>query len=154
MSLSDRIVVMNGGRVEQFDTPDSIYRRPRTRFVADFIGRANFVPGEVLARGEGDHADVRILGRVARIAAAAAVQAGSTATVVLRPESIRLDEGELSATVRSATFLGPIVEYDIEVDGQVLAVVDHEWVEHAVHQPGEQVAWSFRDEQAYALGPD
>jgi hypothetical protein len=56
--------------------------------------------------------------------------------------------------VRSATFLGPTVEYDIEVDGRVLAVVDHEWVEHEVHQPGERVAWSFRDEQAYALGPD
>jgi ABC-type Fe3+/spermidine/putrescine transport system ATPase subunit len=76
------------------------------------------------------------------------------ATVVLRPESIRLGEGDLSAVVRSATFLGPTVEYDIEVDGQVLAVVDHEWVEHEVHQPGERVAWSFRDEQAYALGPD
>jgi iron(III) transport system ATP-binding protein len=154
MSLSDRIVVMNGGRVEQLDTPDAIYRRPKTRFVADFIGRANFVPGEVLARADGDRADVRILGRVARIAAAAGVQPGATATVVLRPESIRLDEGELSAIVRSATFLGPTVEYDIEVDGRVLAVVDHEWVEHEVHQPGERVAWSFRDEQAYALGPD
>jgi iron(III) transport system ATP-binding protein len=154
MSLSDRIVVMNHGRVEQFDTPDVIYRRPGTRFVADFIGRANFVPGEVLARGEGDRADVRILGRPTRIAAAAGVQPGSTATVVLRPESIRLDEGDLSAVVRSATFLGPTVEYEIEVDGEVLAVVDHEWVEHEVHQPGEQVTWSFRGDQAYALPPD
>ena len=154
MSLSDRIVVMNGGRIEQFDTPDLIYRRPKTRFVADFIGRANFVAGEVVARADDDRADVRILGRVARIAAAAGVRPGTPATVVLRPESIRLDEGDLSAVVRSATFLGPTVEYDIEVDGQVLAVVDHEWVEHEVHQPGERVAWSFRDEQAYALGPD
>ncbi len=154
MSLSDRIVVMNAGRVEQFDTPDTIYRRPRTRFVADFIGRANFVPGEVVARPDGDRADIRILGRVARIAAADSVRADSPATVVLRPESIRIGEGELSAVVRSATFLGPTLEYDLEVDGQVLAAVDHEWVEHEVHQPGERVAWSFRDEQAYALGPD
>ncbi len=154
MSLSDRIVVMNNGRVEQYDSPDAIYRRPKTRFVADFIGRANFVAGGVVARADGDRADVRILGRVARIAVAELVKAGSTATVVLRPESIRLDEGDLSAIVRSATFLGPTVEYEIEVDGQVLAVVDHEWVEHEVHQPGERVAWTFRDEQAYALGPD
>ena len=154
MSLSDRIVVMNAGRVEQFDTPDTIYRRPKTRFVADFIGRANFVPGDVVSRADGDRADVRILGRVARIAVSSGVLAGATATVILRPESIRLDEGDLSAVVRSATFLGPTVEYEIEVDGRVLAVVDHEWVEHEVHQPGERVAWSFRDEQAYALGPD
>jgi iron(III) transport system ATP-binding protein len=154
MSLSDRIVVMNHGRVEQFDTPDAIYRRPRTRFVADFIGRANFVPGEVVALADGDRADVRVLGRVARIAVADGVRAGSTATIILRPESIRLDEGDLAAVVRSATFLGPTVEYEIEVADQVLSVVDHEWVEHDVHQPGERVAWSFRDEQAYALGPD
>ena len=153
MSLSDRIVVMNDGRIEQFDTPDAIYRRPRTRFVADFIGRANFVPGEVVTDADGGRADVRILGRVARIAAAADVRRNSPATVVLRPESIRLDGGDLSAIVRTATFLGPTVEYDIEVDGQVLAVVDHEWVEHGVHQSGERVTWSFRDEQAYALGP-
>jgi iron(III) transport system ATP-binding protein len=153
MSLSDRIVVMNRGRVEQFDTPDTIYRRPRTRFVADFIGRANFLPGEVVAR-DGERADVRILGRVARIAAAQGVQPGASATVVLRPESIRLDEGDLSATVRSSTFLGPTVEYEIEADGHVIAVVDHEWVGHEVHQPGDRISWSFLDEHTYALAPE
>jgi iron(III) transport system ATP-binding protein len=153
MSLSDRIVVMNRGRVEQLDTPDTIYRRPRTRFVADFIGRANFLPGEVVAR-DGERADVRILGRVARIAAAQGVQPGASATVVLRPESIRLDKGNLSATVRSSTFLGPTVEYEIEADGHVIAVVDHEWVGHEVHQPGDRISWSFLDEHTYALAPE
>ncbi len=50
MALSDVVVVMNAGRIEQAGPPDAIYRRPNTRFVADFIGRANFLSGEVLAR--------------------------------------------------------------------------------------------------------
>ena len=153
MSLSDRIVVMNGGRIEQAGTPDEIYRRPHTRFVADFIGRANFLDGTVVARHGDDGIDVDVLGRVARVAAASDLAPGITATVVLRPESIRLGTGELQAQVKAATFLGPTVEYEIVVDGQVLAVVDHEWVSHGVHRPGDRVAWSFLVEQAYALAP-
>jgi iron(III) transport system ATP-binding protein len=153
MSLSDRIVVMNRGRIEQAGTPDEIYRRPHTRFVADFIGRANFLDGTVVARHGDDGIDVDVLGRVARVAAASDLAPGITATVVLRPESIRLGTGELQAQVKAATFLGPTVEYEIVVDGQVLAVVDHEWVSHGVHRPGDRVAWSFLVEQAYALAP-
>ncbi|NIV34973.1 MAG: ABC transporter ATP-binding protein, partial [Anaerolineae bacterium] len=47
MTLSDRIVVMNEGKIEQIGPPTEIYRRPQTRFVADFIGRANFVEATV-----------------------------------------------------------------------------------------------------------
>ena len=53
MTLSDQIVVMNQGKIEQVGTPDEIYRRPRTRFVADFIGRANFVEATVRDRRDG-----------------------------------------------------------------------------------------------------
>ncbi len=51
MALSDVVVVMNAGRIEQAGPPDEVYRRPATRFVADFIGRANFLSGDVLAVG-------------------------------------------------------------------------------------------------------
>ena len=56
MALSDLVVVMNAGRVEQSGTPDEVYRRPTTRFVADFIGRANFLEGPVGGRAEGSSA--------------------------------------------------------------------------------------------------
>ena len=53
MTLSDQIVVMNQGKIEQIGSPAEVYRRPRTRFVADFIGRANFVPATVRDRRDG-----------------------------------------------------------------------------------------------------
>ena len=63
MALSDLVVVMNAGRVEQAGTPDEVYQRPASRFVADFIGRANFVDG-VIAASEGDgQVSVELLGR-------------------------------------------------------------------------------------------
>src|SRR4030065_2550276 len=61
MTLSDRIVVMNAGIIEQIGTPVQIYRSPNSRFVADFIGRANFVPGEVREKSNGK-LSVNVLG--------------------------------------------------------------------------------------------
>ena len=52
MVISDRVAVMESGNVVQIDTPDAIYEKPANRFVADFIGTMNFVPGEVVEIGE------------------------------------------------------------------------------------------------------
>jgi len=47
LAISDRVIVMNGGRIEQIGTPEDIYNRPRTRFAADFVGSANLIAGKV-----------------------------------------------------------------------------------------------------------
>ena len=153
MALSDVVVVMNKGRVEQSGTPDEVYRRPATRFVADFIGRANFVSASVEAVADGA-ADVSLLGRRMRVPAAPGVVAGSPATVVVRPESMRVGRGDLLGVVRRATFLGPMAEYELEVDSQTLLAVDPDWMGGGLHEPGEEVAWTLQPEQAYALPAD
>jgi iron(III) transport system ATP-binding protein len=153
MALSDVVVVMKDGRVEQAGPPDEVYRRPVTRFVADFIGRANFVDAEVLAAADGS-AEVNILGQRMRIPAAPGHSAGSSATVVVRPESIRLGDGGLRATVRRSIFLGPLVEYELDMGGQVVLAVDPDWMGHGLHAEGEEVAVSLSPDQAYLLPPD
>jgi iron(III) transport system ATP-binding protein len=152
MALSDVVVVMNAGRVEQFGSPDQVYRRPATRFVADFIGRANFVDTRVLGMSDG-HAEVDLFGQRVRVPAAPGVSGAGPATVVVRPESIRVGVGELKAVVRHSTFLGPMAEYELEAGGQMLAAVDPDWMGRGLHDPGEEVAWSLRAEQAYVLPP-
>jgi iron(III) transport system ATP-binding protein len=152
MALSDVVVVMKDGRIEQAGPPDEVYRRPLTRFVADFIGRANFLRGEVLSFGDGE-ADISIHGRPMRMPAASGVRTGSMATVVVRPESVRIAAGDLRATVRRSTLLGPQVEYELMVGDEVLLAVDPDWMGHGLHQPGAEVAWSLRPEQAYILPP-
>jgi iron(III) transport system ATP-binding protein len=152
MALSDLVVVMNAGRVEQSGTPDEVYRRPTTRFVADFIGRANFLEGPVTAV-EGSSAVMELLGLRLPIPAADGVRPAAQATVVVRPESIRVGTGELRGHVRRATFLGPMAEYEIEVGESVLLAVDPDWMGHGLHALGDEVAWSLRAEQAYVLPP-
>ena len=150
MALSDVVVVMNAGRVEQSGSPDEVYRRPVTRFVADFIGRANFVAASVESIVDGA-AEVSVLGRRWRIPAAPDVATGANATVVVRPESVRVGGGELRGVVRRATFLGPMAEYELEVGSQTLLAVDPDWMGSGLHEPGEEIAWSLRPEQAYVI---
>ena len=152
MALSDVVVVMNAGRVEQAGSPDEVYRRPTNRFVADFIGRANFLEGAVAAV-DGPMATVDLLGQRLAIPGADGVRAGERATVVVRPESIRVGEGELRARVSRATFLGPLAEYELEAGERTLVAVDPDWMRHGLHALGEDVAWSLRPEQAYVLPP-
>jgi iron(III) transport system ATP-binding protein len=152
MALSDLVVVMNGGRVEQAGTPDEVYQRPASRFVADFIGRANFVEGRV-ERVDGGSVELGLFGRSMTVPAASGQRAGDSAVVVVRPESIRVGVGDLRGVVRRATFLGPLAEYELEVDGSVLLAADPDWMGRGLHEPGESVAWSMRPEQAYVLPP-
>ena len=152
MALSDLVVVMNAGRVEQAGTPDEVYRRPSSRFVADFIGRANFLDAEVLSASE-DRAEVAVLGQRMQIPAAPGQRLGPGATVVVRPESIRLGGGDLRATVRRSTFLGPLVEYELGIGSESVLAIDPDWMGHGLHEVGDEVACSFRPDQAYALPP-
>jgi iron(III) transport system ATP-binding protein len=155
MALSDVVVVMNAGKIEQAGPPDTIYQRPNTRFVADFIGRANFLSGEVVAVGE-ETADVSLLGVTLTIPAGAGHKAGDTAVVVARPEAISVGTGNLRATVKDSTFLGSYVEYEFELgDGQenVLAV-DGEWMSRGLNAPGDQITWELLPERAYVLPPE
>ncbi len=152
MALSDVVVVMNAGRIEQAGAPDVIYRRPATRFVADFIGRANFLSGKVLAVGE-ETVDISMMDVAMTIPAGGGHRPGDTAVVVARPESIRVGDGVLTARVKGSTFLGSFVEYELEIgDSQEnMLAVDGDWMAHGLHQPGEVIDWTLVPDRAYAL---
>jgi iron(III) transport system ATP-binding protein len=113
MSMSDLIVVMNSGAVEQVGPPVEIYGAPRSRFVADFVGKANFLEGVVV-----DSTHVRVADRVLAVKAQEK-HPGDRTTLVLRPESLMMDgdDGVFEGTIRRAVFLGNTAEYLVTVDG-------------------------------------
>lgn len=121
MSISDRIVVMNGGLVEQIGSPLEIYTRPASRFVADFIGKANFVQGRSQGDGKVSIADQTFVTGQTDLPVA-----GSEITLVVRPEAINLtrDGGEFTGTIKRVTFLGNLAEYLVDVSGQGEWLVD------------------------------
>jgi len=121
LSMSDRIVVMNHGRIEQVDTPSRMYERPNTRFVADFLGTSNFIVAQVEAIG--DTVLVRTeSGLLLKAAQGVTVRIGDRLTLSLRPERVRVLAPESShalarGTVAEAAFFGNTQRYAIRLAG-------------------------------------
>jgi len=124
LSLSDRIVVMSEGHVEQIGTPFEIYNFPATPFVASFVGTLNILPAKVIDAAAGR---LSVAGQEIRIAKRVEAQAGSTISLALRPEMVTLGEGvegsnHLRGTVADVTFLGSIVRLRIQVADELVTL--------------------------------
>ena len=155
MSRSDRIVVMNQGKIEQAGSPQEIYRRPRTAFVANFIGRTNFVDATVAGPAdEWLHVDT-LGGLMAVPLPDGARQPGEQVTMVVRPDSIKLSldqaDSPFQGVVKRSTYLGSQVEYDIEIAGQTLIAVESDPRHVIVIPSGTSVAVRFLTEALYVL---
>jgi ABC-type Fe3+/spermidine/putrescine transport system ATPase subunit len=111
LSLSDRIAVMNEGRVEQVTTPVELYESPANAFVAGFIGDANFLPAIVQEKMPGGFVRVQIdgLGRPA-VTSALNLKPGDAVRVMVRPENLQLSGERLPAQDRANTFQSVIEE--------------------------------------------
>ncbi|MEO6020178.1 MAG: ABC transporter ATP-binding protein [Knoellia sp.] len=156
MTMSDRIVVMNVGVIEQVDTPEEIYRHPASVFVADFIGRANFLDVDVHDVADTD-ADVSVLGQRWTVPKHAAVHAGSTVTLMVRPESVRLTPTDGRAVggsvgrVLSSMFYGQSIEYDIETEAGNLVVSVADPHAHETFSPGDFLDVGFEAGRAWLM---
>ena len=92
LSMSDRILVMNGGRILREGTPEEIYRQPRQRFVAEFLGQCNFLTGAV-GTGPRRRRGACTPAFSDGIAVAASTTAGPSGTIAVRPEDIEISSG-------------------------------------------------------------
>jgi len=122
LALSDEIAVFNTGRIVQRGSPQEIYRRPRSQFVADFVGSANFLSGTVAGR-EGDMVTVNTRLGTFRCVFADAVTPGQAAVVTVRPEDLTLHASApgdgrnvFPGKVAHRIFLGEVTDYLIDLD--------------------------------------
>jgi putative spermidine/putrescine transport system ATP-binding protein len=164
LSISDRVIVMNQGYIEQVDKPIEIYKNPRTRFVADFMGTSNFFSGPI----SGGELTDRETGQ--RFVASGAGDGGpggrdGSASISIRPEKIMLlkTAGELPAggekrnlkegTVEVVTFLGVIVRILVRM-GAKLVIVDitEHYFEHYFFKMGDSVQLYFPPEDFLLFG--
>jgi iron(III) transport system ATP-binding protein len=155
LSLSDRVAVMREGRVLQVGRPRELYERPRTRFVADFIGTNNLVPGIVAAQeGEIVRVDTALGPLRAR---AGPVRVGEPCVLAVRPENLAVGESAdnvVRGRVVLASYLGNTLRYDIDAGGLTLkADVRDPW-HHEPLAPGASVALGFPPSVALLLPMD
>lgn len=121
LTMSDRIAVMNAGKVEQIGTPTEIYDRPATVFVAGFIGQANLWHGRQTGRANRDYVEVDILGTTLKARPGdTLIETGGDATLMVRPERVRVtmeppagDLAAVPAKVVDLTFQGPVLRLSL-----------------------------------------
>ncbi|MEV0492039.1 ABC transporter ATP-binding protein [Streptomyces atratus] len=117
--LSDRIAVMRDGRIDQFDTPQELFERPRTPFVADFLGAANFLPGR-LEEQTADHTLVRLDTGGLLKARSQAVPDGARVRAAVQPGRLALcppNDGFCTGTVETVTYVGTLVRVTVRPAG-------------------------------------
>jgi len=144
-AVADMVGVMKDGRLEQWDAPYELYHRPRTRFVADFVGQGVFVAGEVIERGS-----VRTELGVMRINVNGAWKAGDRVELLLRPDDVIHDDAsELRAEVCTRAFRGAEFMYSLKMPGgtRLLSLVPS----HHNHQIGEHIGIRIEPDHVVAF---
>lgn len=167
MTMSDRIAVMNKGRYEQLGEPETLYERPKTRFVAGFLGVSNLIP--VKADGAADaHAILRLPdGTAARAPRALLDGRDGPLALGVRPEKIRLKErtdeiggqyNRLDGVVTHASYLGVSTQYIVELADERRVSVFEQNVERATKAelwaPGEEVVMTWLPEHSFVVPDD
>jgi spermidine/putrescine transport system ATP-binding protein len=133
LTMSDRIAVMNHGVIEQLDTPEAVYQRPRTTFVAGFIGVSNLMPAEV-ASVNGSSGELRFdSGALVRADGLAGLSVGERCFAVVRPEKLQIQRVEeftdntrpsVEGVVESSLYLGTSTQFVVRLpDGVAMTVL-------------------------------
>ncbi len=152
LSISDRIVVMNGGIAEQVGAPHEIYNRPATRFVAGFVGMLNTLEGRVGSGGRVMVGDVPVA-----LPAPPPGPEGSRVTLALRPEAVRLGRAEghetvLPAEVEEVNFLGSVIRLRARAGGASISLDTFNRSDAPPPPPGTAIEISFAGRDVIVIG--
>jgi iron(III) transport system ATP-binding protein len=144
MAISDRIAIMNEGRIVQIGGAQELYQRPSSQFVASFLGNTNLVRGTVVTAAAG-RVTLDVAGRDWTIATGAAVTVGDMLEAVVRPEAITLSRvaDGLVGIVEGRVFLGDKAEYVVRANDSALLVVQWNPIAGELYAVGQRVSVSL-----------
>lgn len=160
MMMSDRIVVMNNGRVEQIGIGEDIYLRPATRFVAQFVGRINFLPAQSV--GAGANGPIKVAGNlIAPPKAGSSALNQRTMTLAIRPEHVRIlpDGGAtngynaMRGRLTERIFVGSSTQLVVEV-GEGLSLTLDSRPDDSIPPVGASIVIGWEPDRAILLGPE
>jgi spermidine/putrescine ABC transporter ATP-binding subunit len=146
LSMSDRIVVMNAGRIEQIGSPEEVYEAPATAFVADFLGKANMLPG-VVSSVDGQKATIALsAGQQVTALSPKVLAAGARVTVVVRPQKLSVGSSaagnRLAGKVVSTSYLGGSAIYEINI-GEGTIIRANTQIDGRLAREGEAIDVGF-----------
>ena len=147
LTMSDSVAVLRAGKVEQLGSPREIYDQPSSRFVAEFMGTANFLPVKVSQISEG-RTTVRLCDMEFLVPSRQGLSEGSVAEISIRPERLRLTReaerngNSLPGRVLDAVFMGACTRFTVQVQDERILTAEHQNLAHtptADFIPGDEV---------------
>ncbi len=158
LAMSDRIVVMNHGLIEQNGTPEDVYRMPATKFVASFLGQSNLMAGTIAQTGNGSARITLDNGASIEAKAPASAKAGSKVTVIVRAQRLEVGKkaangaNKLKGKIAATSYLGGTAIYAIDAEGMKLQA--NTIIDDQVFREGETVDIAFAPSDCVLLGED
>ncbi len=162
LSMSDRVVVMRAGSIEQIGTPREVYEHPANRFVAHFVGESNLLDCVASGRPNGAAGNARVEGTVCVLSCASSIREGKRFTLLLRPEDLRLvdpsdDSARICGRVVEQVYKGMTLDTVVELDSgkRLLASVFFDPEEAALSfRPGQKVGLTWAVNRETVLPDD
>ena len=154
MAISDKVIIMQKGTIEQAGTAREIYARPKNKFVAGFIGKANFIKPDEVHSVAGGRAEITLLGKRMEIAASDLCVAGEPCTCMIRPEDIKINpDGHFRAKIISKAYFGQYIQHFMNLGGQEAEQMDFTQTNAGLHE-GDEIAVDFVTESLRLLPDD
>ncbi|PKL10919.1 MAG: polyamine ABC transporter ATP-binding protein [Spirochaetae bacterium HGW-Spirochaetae-8] len=150
MAVSDKVVILKDGIVQQVDTPQRVYQHPANEFVANFIGKANILDGKIVESTE-TRAKVEIRGVVFDVPVYKKRAQGAEVRVVVRPESVLVGQQGFTATVTKSVYMGTTQDYRLKFEAWDVEISDNNPTSKRVYAEGEEMAFSFDPESIHVL---
>ncbi|GAA0728472.1 ABC transporter ATP-binding protein [Clostridium malenominatum] len=139
MSMSDRVIIMNKGIIEQVGSPQEIYNKPATEFVADFIGVANMFTSVVKEVGD-RYVAIELFDQIFKAKKRKDFNVNDKVKVVIRPEALSLREDEgIKVKVKTSVFMGAYQDYVLKYGEEEIKLTDYNPTNKKVYSEGEDV---------------
>jgi len=155
MTLSDRVVIMNAGKIQQIGTPQEIYAYPNNHFVADFIGKANFLSGKVLRILSSKKVEIEVKRCKFTITSYnKTFKEGEKILLLVRPEAVDLHPKKpqsITGVIQQIIYLGSYLVYEIKVDEDILTVEITNPLSQKSFSTGEEVSLSLKENSLHVL---
>ena len=141
MSMSDRVIIMKSGVLQQVGTPWDIYLHPNNRFVADFIGLANIIDVKVLSITDDCEGIIRFADAELKVPMSRTCSKDvKQASLVIRPETVEVTQkGDIEGIVETSVFMGAYQDYHIKIGNDILQVIDYNPAAKKIFAAGEKI---------------
>ncbi len=150
MAISDKVVIMNDGNIEQAGTPQEIYQHPVSEFVATFIGRANILDATIVSVKD-KKAIIEIFGVEYEVNILKEYEPNQKVRVVIRPEGVVINENKHEVKVDKSIYMGQIHEYAVELNGLLIEISDSNPTGKRLYETGESMMIGFDQNSIHVL---